>query len=133
MFRVILASFLAFVMLTPALVCAMPVCEEELRVASDPPCPGHAPAPAQTDPLQNVTLLKDCMGVELSAADNAPFLKKIDLNKGALVLDGMMGADGLSPALLPDARFSIRGPPPDWAASHSLKPEPLLISQRLRI
>ncbi|MBI2234080.1 MAG: hypothetical protein HYU57_03620 [Micavibrio aeruginosavorus] len=130
--RRFLAAILALVMLTPSLACAMPVCDDALPViAADHPCPGHRQQDSKGEtPHSKITLMKDCMKVELQAAD------------AVLVAAPDMQVDPLFIAPAPPAVITAvahgesagnRGPPPDRTPPPASRPDLLLSTQRLRI
>ena len=137
MIKKALASFLILLMLTPSLVCAMPVCADEARAAAaKQPCAGHHDGHHDSKSSGDsksgkVNLLKDCMSVDLQVSDNAPVLKKHDLQNG-FHFTAITQADIRHDWALTDIR-NIRGPPPDWPDLHQTQPSILLTTQRFLI
>ncbi|MCK6418896.1 MAG: hypothetical protein L6Q57_08195 [Alphaproteobacteria bacterium] len=131
--RKTLFAFLMIVMLTPSLVCAMPICTDEaLAAKAQMPCADHADhqGDKKEGKSDKLTFMSDCAGVDMQKANAANF-EKPDLKSGSLLfllLDNL-ALDNLSHA---DAG-SIRGPPPDWPGLSQTQPTILLTTQRLRI
>lgn len=131
--RKFLIAFLMLVMLTPSLVCAMPMCTDEaLAAKAKVPCADHAShhGDKKEGKSNKLTLLSDCAGVDMQKADTASF-EKLDLKTDSLLF---VLADGLAlDNLLHTNVGNIRGPPPDWPALSQTQPSILLTTQRLRI
>lgn len=118
------------VMLTPSLVCAMPICmDEALAAKAEMPCADHH-GNKKEGKSDKPTFMSDCAGVDMQKADTAS-LEKPDLKSGSLLflLVDDLALDNLSHA---DA-VTIRGPPPDWPALSRTQPPILLTTQRFRI
>lgn len=123
------------IMLTPSLVCAMPVCtESEQAQETKLPCHNngaqdhHGKKKSHTGETR---LLKDCTGVDLQTADG-PALKVPEIKKPATSVD----IAALVPMLSTQAYAkinAIHGPPPDWPALAQTHPPILLTTQRIRI
>ncbi len=131
--RQLLLGFLMLVMLTPSLVCAMPICTDEaLAAKAQMPCADHADhhGDKKEGKSDKLTFMSDCAGVDMQKADAASF-EKPDLKSGSLLffLVDDLALDNLSHA---DA-VTIRGPPPDWPALSRTQPSILLTTQRFRI
>lgn len=131
--RQILLGFLMLVMLTPSLVCAMPMCTDEaLAAKAAVPCADHVDhhGDKKEGKSNKLTLMSDCAGVDMQKSDTASF-EKLDLKSDLLpfVLPDDLALDNLSHT---DAG-NIRGPPPDWPALSQTQPSILLTTQRLRI
>lgn len=129
-----LLSFLMLVMLTPSLACAMPVCADPVKAAAaEQPCADHMDHHEGKEQKSSgkVALMKDCTGVELQVADNAPSLQKPDLHKD-FSFNLPADVQTVSVWTLSDTT-GIRGPPPDWPAYSQVQPSILLTTQRLRI
>ncbi len=121
------------VMLTPSLVCAMPICTDEaLAAKAQMPCADHADhhGDKKEGKSDKLTFMSDCAGVDMQKADAAS-LEKPDLKSHSLlfVLVDDLALDNFSHA---DAG-NIRGPPPDWPALSRTQPSILLTTQRFRI
>lgn len=131
--RRILTSFLILLMLTPSLACAMPVCmgKGTPEMAKTQPCADHHATHEKKAPVGKVNLLKDCMGVDFMSADNAPLLKKLELQKDFHFV-AVIQTDLRQGWVLADAK-NIRGPPPDWPGLHQTQPPILLTTQRFLI
>lgn len=131
--RKFLIAFLMLVMLTPSLVCAMPICTDEaLAAKAGVPCADQAGhhGDKKEDKSSKLTLMSDCAGVDMQKADTVSFEKrdlKSDLFPFVLVDD--LSLDNVAHT---DAG-NIRGPPPDWPALSQTQPSILLTTQRLRI
>lgn len=126
-------AFLMLVMLTPSLVCAMPVCTNEVLAAkAEVPCADHAGhhGDKKEGKSNKLTFMSDCAGVDMQKADTAAF-EKPDLKSAPFlfVLVDDLSRDNLVHA---DAG-NIRGPPPDWPRYSQTQPSILLTTQRLRI
>jgi hypothetical protein len=130
-----LFGILVFLMLTPSLACAMPVCFDKAEAAkANQPCAGHASEHHgdKSEPKgKKAGLMADCMGVDFQKADTAS-LEKPDLKSDSVVY--MAGGTDvvIEPMAHTDAG-TIRGPPPDWPALSQTQPSILLTTQRLRI
>lgn len=75
--------------------------------------------------------MKDCTGVELQVADNAPSLQKPDLHKD---FSFNLPADVKAVSVWTLSHTAgIRGPPPDWPSHFQTQPSIILTTQRLRI
>ncbi len=131
--RQLLLGFLMLVMLTPSLVCAMPVCTDEaLAAKAKMPCVDHAPhhSDKKENKSNKPTLMSDCAGVDMQKADTAS-LDKPDLKSGSVVY--ILADNARVDWLLHTSLRFIRGPPPDWPALSQTQPAILLTTQRLRI
>lgn len=129
----IFLGLLMFIMLTPSLACAMPVCADEAQAAAiEQPCAGHVShhESGKDNKTGKVNLLQDCMGVDLQMADSV-FAKKPD-TQNSINLAALINHDQL-PAWPPAKAAGIRGPPPDWSDLSRSRPYILLITQRFRI
>ena len=116
-----LLSFLMVVMLTPSLVCAMPVCmDEALAAKAKMPCADHAPhdSDKKENKSNKLTLMSDCAGVDMQKADTSSW-DKTDETASDFIVHRDVG--------------TIRGPPPDWPALSRTQPSILLTTQRFRI
>jgi hypothetical protein len=130
--RKILLTLLVLALLTPSMVCAMPMCaEKSVQGAASAPCAGHHAKHAHAPAKGKIRFVQDCMGVDLISADHAPAFKAPDIAKASSFV--------IPPAPVAVARLalsdagSIRGPPPDWPGAHRTRPGVLLITQRLLI
>lgn len=129
-----LFGILVFLMLTPSLACAMPVCFDKAEaVKANQPCAGHASEHHgdKSEPKsKKAGLMADCMGVDFQKADTASF-EKPDLKSDSI---HFIMADGLALNNVSHTDAgTIRGPPPDWPALSQTQPSILLTTQRLRI
>jgi hypothetical protein len=128
--RQLLLGFLMVVILTPSLVCAMPICTDEaLAAKAEVPCANHH-GEKKEGKSNEPTFMSDCAGVDMQKADTASF-EKPDLKSNPLVYV-LTDASALNNLFHTDAG-SIRGPPPDWPALSQAQPSILLTTQRLRI
>lgn len=131
--RQLLLGFLMLVMLTPSLVCAMPICTDEaLAAKAEVPCADHAShhGDKKEGKSNKPTFMSDCAGVDMQKADTASF-EKPDLKSDSLLF---IMADGLVlDAFAHTDAGTIRGPPPDWPALSRTQPSILLTTQRFRI
>lgn len=131
--RQLLLGFLMLVMLTPSLVCAMPVCTDEaLAAKAEVPCADHADhhGDKKEGKSNKPTFMSDCAGVDMQKADTASF-EKPDLKSDSLLFV-LVDDLSLNNFAHTDAG-TIRGPPPDWPALSQTQPSILLTTQRLRI
>jgi hypothetical protein len=129
----LLLGFLMLVMLTPSLVCAMPMCTDEaLAAKAEVPCADHVDHHGDKNEGQSnkPTFMSDCAGVDMQKADLTS-LEKPDLKSNSLVYV-LTDASVLNNLSHTDVG-SIRGPPPDWPALSQTHPSILLTTQRLRI
>lgn len=131
--RQLLLGFLMLVMLTPSLVCAMPICTDEaLAAKAQVPCADHTDhhGDKKEGKSNKLTFMSDCAGVDMQKADTASF-EKPDLKSDPLlfVLIDDLSLDNVAHT---DAG-NIRGPPPDWPALSRTQPSILLTTQRFRI
>jgi len=122
-------AFLALLVITPSLACAMPVCAQSSKSSSlvEKPCHDHESGEKKSDHIRFVI---DCMGVDLQKAD-ASHLEKVDLRTVSIdfpfINDEVMSQSGsYSPQI-------IRGPPLDWPITHQNDSSIILTTQRLRI
>ncbi len=126
-------GFLMLVMLTPSLVCAMPICTDEaLAAKAKMPCADHAPhdSDKKENKSNKLTLMSDCAGVDMQKSEAVSF-EKLDLKVDSLIY---ILADSLPLDNLAFANAGIiRGPPPDWPALSRTQPSILLTTQRFRI
>lgn len=130
-------GFLMLLMLTPSMVCAMPICAQPARAVklmtmSEMPCHDMDHHGDKAEKKSNSSMLmKDCMGLELQVADNGPVIHKPDLSKDVPVIL----AFNVQPVSVWTSGnvSSIRGPPPDWPSYSQTKPSIILTTQRLRI
>lgn len=132
--RNFLLGFLTLIMLTPSLACAMPVCADPVKAATaGQPCADHMDHHEGKEQKNSgkVALMKDCTGIELQVADNAPSFQKPDLLKD-LSFNLPANIQTVSVWILSDTT-TIRGPPPDWPTLSQSQPSILLKTQRLRI
>lgn len=115
---------LVFLILTPALACAMPVCKEQ--PAAENPCPEHLPKHGEEAPIK---LMKDCMGVDVAPVHAPSLVKKYDASPDAspLVAPPLRIA-----AHLPDGNEDIHFQPA-WDDPPPVAPSLFLITRRLRI
>lgn len=119
-------SLLIFLMLTPAMACAMPVCDD-----------GAMPMKMTHDEMGNhikakhkVKLITDCMGVDLQSVDSV-HVAKPDFK--AWVTNGFT-ISGLPLLQIADVRTkSIRAPPPDLPDAPDTSPSPILTTGRIRL
>lgn len=121
------------IMITPSLACAMPMCADEAQAAkAEQPCANQVSHHGDKKSGQSgkVSLLVDCMGVDLQKADTAN-LDKADL-KFSFVVYAVTDETALHFIAHTDAG-TIRGPPPDWPALSRTQPSILLTTQRFRI
>ncbi len=118
------------VMLTPSLVCAMPICTDEaLAAKAEIPCADHH-GDKKEGKSNKLTFLSDCAGVDMQKAETAS-LEKFDLKADSSVY---ILADSLPLYNLAHTDAgTIRGPPPDWPALSRTQPSILLTTQRFRI
>ena len=121
-------SLLVLLMLTPGLVCAMPLCAPETKVVKEAamPCPenqGHSSKKNSNE----LMLFQDCTKSDFKAADYDFSIKKSDqLTK---VSFDAVQSNQISGFQLAAAK-TIRGPPPDWP--HHAQPPILLTTSRIR-
>lgn len=131
--RKLVATLLMLIMLTPSLACAMPICAGEAATkTAAKPCAAdtkdHGSQPSETG--KKLSLLKDCMGVDLQVADGIS-IHKPDLQD---VVIFMQTLNRDRPVSGPDNKTDgIRGPPPDWPSIKSFQPSLILSTQRFRI
>lgn len=131
--RKVLLNLLVLLMLTPSLVCAMPMCagKSGKTATASVPCAGHHGEHDTKPAREKLRFVQDCMGVDLTSADNAPVLKAPDLARVAALI--IPAASFLAAQAIPVDKHHIRGPPPDWPEPHQTQPSVLLITQRLLI
>lgn len=131
--RHLFLGFLILVMLTPSLVCAMPICKDEaLAAKAQMPCADHADhhGDKKEGKSNKLTFMSDCAGVDMQKADSASY-EKPDIKKDFIVYP-LVADIAVSLFLLTDLG-TIRGPPPDCLALSQAQPSILLTTQRLRI
>lgn len=127
--RKFLASVLMLVMLTPSLVCAMPVCiDAPQAVKAEKPCEGHGKHEADEGKTKQINLMQDCTGVDFQAV-SSPSIEKPDVIK--FTLD--MSADWPVHHQWMNATNGSRGPPPSFAIISETYPPVFLTTQRIRI
>lgn len=128
-----LLSFLMVVMLTPSLVCAMPVCmDEALAAKAKMPCADHAPhdSDKKENKSNKLTLMSDCAGVDMQKADTSSW-DKTDFKSSPVIY--ALADETASDFIVHRDVGTIRGPPPDWPALSRTQPSILLTTQRFRI
>lgn len=128
-----LATLMMLVMLTPSLVCAMPVCAEPAKIAAaEQPCTEHVKKHGNDaeGKKKQVNFLQDCTGVDLQMA-SAPSIEKPDTQKDFLFT--AFDVPAMSAWSLGHIA-GVRGPPPfEWVqVSQSLLPI-FLTTQRIRV
>lgn len=122
-------SLLVLLMLTPGMVCAMPVIQQQAKMdAASAAMPCHEEQGHNTKKASNeLMLLKDCTKSEFKAADSSFSIKKSDhLVK---VFFDAVHHEHASGFQLATAK-TIRGPPPDWPSR--AQPPILLTTLRIR-
>lgn len=130
--RKFLVAVLMLVMLTPSLACAMPVCVEEPQAAAfEQPCTEHSgnQGTGKKDSDGKVTLMKDCMGVDLQVADGSASIKAPDFKKDI--------SFDISFVTYPVTSWTVavignRGPPPNWPKYSETYPSIILTTLRFR-
>lgn len=131
--RKFLFSFLIFLILTPSLACAMPVCapEKQQQIIHEHCTDGFVSYQAR-EKTQNgkVKFLLDCMGVDMQKADTAS-IDKPDLKTDFVVY--VLATDIVTSQITHTDADSIRGPPPDWPSAPETQPSLILTTQRFRI
>lgn len=117
------------VMLTPSLVCAMPVCADASNtVKAEKPCTGHGEHRSDKNKAKQVNFMQDCTGVDFQLA-SSPAIEKPDVLKALF----------LTVFVLPTQQQSVnnvsvvRGPPLYIARLAETYPPVYLNTQRLRI
>ncbi|MGB4107834.1 MAG: hypothetical protein WBK55_08570 [Alphaproteobacteria bacterium] len=131
--RQLLLGFLMLMMLMPSLACAMPMCTDEAQATkAERPCADHTSHHGDKKSGQSgkVSLLVDCMGVDLQKAD-VTSLEKPDLKFSFVVY--ALADETVSDFITHTDAGTIRGPPPDWPALSRTQPSILLTTQRFRI
>lgn len=128
-----LATLMMLVMLTPSLVCAMPVCVEPAKIAAaaEQPCAEHVKNHGNDaeGKKKQVNFLQDCAGFDFQMA-SAPSIEKPDTQKDFLFTAFVPAMSAWSLGHI----AGVRGPPPfEWAqVSQSLLPI-FLTTQRIRV
>ena len=130
--RKFFAAILMLVMLTPSLVCAMPVCLDTPKetASTEAPCMEHAKGKQQPDKTKksHVGFMQDCTGVDFQTVF-ATSIEKLDIFK--LTFD--MAADLPTYHQWMNTASSSRGPPPDFVIVSEAYPPVFLTTQRIRI
>jgi hypothetical protein len=130
--RKFLAALLMLVMLTPSLVCAMPVCLDKPKeaVTAETPCMEHAKDSQQsnTSKKTHVDFMQDCAGVDFQTA-SAPSIEKLDVVKFAFDVTASLPTNHQ----WMNAAYGLRGPPPRFSNALEAYPPVFLTTQRIRI
>jgi hypothetical protein len=129
-----LISFLALLMLTPSLACAMSTCgngDAQVEASTEQPCAGHHLGSGQENKnTPKVNLLLDCMGVDMQKADTAS-IDNPNLKKELVAYDI---ATGINASLFVHTNIRpIRAPPPEWSTPLQAASLIILTTQRFRI
>lgn len=124
-----LATLIMLVMLTPSLVCAMPVCSEPAKAAAvEQPCAGHVNNAESKK--EQVNFLQDCTGVDLQMA-SAPSIEKPDTYKDFIFT--AFDVPAMSAWSFGEA-VGMRGPPPfEWRQVSQSHLPVFLTTQRIRV
>lgn len=129
--RKFLAAILMLVMLTPSLACAMPICADVAQASVEQPCDGHTGHQdiGKKEPASKVSLMKDCMGVDLQVADDGASIKAPDFKQDIPFDIGFIAHPVTSPSI---AIIGNRGPPPRWPEYSRTRPSIILTTLRFR-
>lgn len=131
--RKFFTGLLMLLMLTPSLVCAMPVCAEPAKAAStEQPCAEHVKNHGNdTDgKKKQVNFLQDCTGVDLQMAF-APSIEKPDTYKDFIFT--AFDVPSMTTWSFGDT-VAMRGPPPfEWRQVSQSHLPVFLTTQRIRV
>ncbi len=126
-------SFLVFLLLTPSIACAMPVClheTEEKGIVATPCSEHHEGTQSKKDNVGGVRFMLDCMGVDLQKADT------VSIENANVQLDPvhyLFINDAVLAQNIYEGRAFIREPPPDGSYHRTPHTSIILSTQRLRI